>query len=97
MRSGAPSRAAIEALRRSAPPDAVLMDIGLPEMGGYAATAEIRRLEGAAARVPVTALSACAMPEDVAACRAAGMDGHLAKPLDCTRLMAELARLLPAR
>jgi CheY-like chemotaxis protein len=55
----------------------------------------IRGLEGAAGRVPIIAITAYAMPEDVAAGRAAGVDGHLAKPLERNALLAELARVLP--
>jgi CheY-like chemotaxis protein len=84
-------------LRRGPPPDAVLMDVGMPEMDGHAATMLIRGLQGAAGRVPVIALTAYAMPEDIAASRAAGMDGHLTKPLERTALLAELARVVPGR
>ncbi|MBC4015786.1 response regulator [Siccirubricoccus deserti] len=88
---------AVEALRRGPPPDAVLMDVGMPEMDGHAATMLIRGLQGAAGRVPVIALTAYAMPEDIAASRAAGMDGHLSKPLERAVLLAELARVVPGR
>jgi CheY-like chemotaxis protein len=57
----------------------------------------IRGLGGMAGQVPVIALTAHAMPEDIAASRAAGMDGHLPKPLERTALLAELARVLPGR
>ncbi len=89
--------AAIEALRGGALPDAVLMDVSMPGMDGYATTARIRSLEGPAARVPIIALTAAAMPEDIAATRAAGMNGHVVKPLQRPLLMAELGRALPAR
>jgi signal transduction histidine kinase len=89
--------AAIEALQGGMLPDAVLMDVSMPGLDGYATTERIRRLEGPAGRVPVIALTAGAMPEDIAASRAAGMDGHVVKPLQRPLLMAELSRALPAR
>jgi signal transduction histidine kinase/CheY-like chemotaxis protein len=88
---------AIEALKAGLLPDAVLMDVSMPGMDGYATTELIRRLDGPAAWVPVIALTAGAMPEDLAASRAAGMDGHVVKPLQRPLLMAELERALPPR
>jgi PAS domain S-box-containing protein len=61
--------------------DAVLMDCEMPVMDGYAATAEIRRLPGGAGEIPVIALSASVMREDVDRALAAGMDAHVAKPI----------------
>ena len=87
---------ALAALRAGARPDLVLMDIGMPGLDGYATTGLIRALPGPMGRVPVVALTAYAMPEDGAAIRAAGMDGHLTKPIDRVVLRAELARLTPA-
>ena len=64
------------------PFDVVLMDVMMPDLDGREATKRIRALPGAAARVPVLAVTAGAFPEDVAACRDAGMDGHIAKPIE---------------
>ncbi|GAA0591120.1 hypothetical protein GCM10009416_31950 [Craurococcus roseus] len=72
------------------PFDAVLMDVMMPGLDGREATRRIRALPGAAGRVPVLAVTAGAFPEDIAACRAAGMDAHLAKPIERGALLAAL-------
>jgi signal transduction histidine kinase/CheY-like chemotaxis protein/HPt (histidine-containing phosphotransfer) domain-containing protein len=73
--------------------DAVLMDVMMPGMDGLEATRQIRALPGSAARVPILAVTAGAFTEDVAACREAGMDAHLPKPIDRDALVTALARL----
>jgi two-component system, sensor histidine kinase len=85
-------RAAVEALDRGGF-DLVLMDIQMPEMDGVAATREIRRREALAGRprTPIVAVSANAMPFQVEEYLAAGMDAHLAKPIDVARLYALLS------
>ena len=70
----------------------VFMDCLMPEMDGYAATAEIRRQEGTQRHVPIIALTASALPEDKARCLRAGMDEHIAKPLVPADVAAALAR-----
>ena len=63
--------------------DAVLMDIQMPEMNGYEAARAIRNLEQETGRhIPIIAMTADAFHEDVARASEAGMDGHLAKPID---------------
>ncbi|HEY3636823.1 MAG TPA: ATP-binding protein [Rhizomicrobium sp.] len=61
--------------------DLILMDVQMPEMDGMEATRAIRRMGGAAATVPILALTASVSPDDVAVCRAAGMNDHVAKPI----------------
>jgi signal transduction histidine kinase/HPt (histidine-containing phosphotransfer) domain-containing protein/ActR/RegA family two-component response regulator len=95
----ATGRAAVEAVARRSY-DVVLMDVHMPEMDGIEATRQIRRLPGEAGQVPIIALSASAMKDETDACMAAGMLGHLAKPIDPVALAATLshyAGAAPAR
>jgi len=80
---------AIAAVERE-PFDVVLMDCHMPELDGFEATRRIRRLGGPRAQVRILALTASALPEDVAACLAAGMNGFLAKPISMARLVEAL-------
>ncbi|WP_339913570.1 ATP-binding protein [uncultured Brevundimonas sp.] len=78
--------------------DLILMDVRMPRMDGLAATRAIRAIVGPAGRVPIIAVTADAMPEDVDRCLAAGMDGHLAKPVTEERLIETVrTRLQSAR
>jgi len=76
--------------------DLVLMDCEMPVMDGLAATRAYRATETAGARLPIVALTADVTAEGRAACLAAGMDDHLAKPFDRAALAAVLARWLPS-
>ncbi|MBP0444770.1 response regulator [Roseomonas sp. SSH11] len=78
-------------------PDAVLMDVLMPGMDGLEATRRIRALPGPASRLRILAVTAGAMPEQIAACLEAGMNGHLVKPVDRQVLLAALARREHAR
>jgi signal transduction histidine kinase/ActR/RegA family two-component response regulator len=81
--------------------DLILMDCQMPELDGYQATRKIRSRENGGQRIPIVALTAHAMKDDDVKCRTAGMDGHLAKPLDREQLRQCLERFLrvapPAR
>jgi CheY-like chemotaxis protein/anti-sigma regulatory factor (Ser/Thr protein kinase) len=75
--------------------DVVLMDVQMPVMNGYEATAAIRQLKNKKlANVPILAMTANAFDEDIKAAFAAGMNGHIAKPIDIPKLMEELKRVL---
>ena len=85
-------REAVEQFRQH-PCDFVLMDVQMPVMDGREAAREIRALDP---RVPVVALSASALPEDVERSHEAGMNQHLLKPLEQDDLYGLLGRYLGA-
>lgn len=77
----------------------ILMDIMMPKLDGYAAAQAIRTLEGRAdgRTIPIIALSANVFAEDIEASKAAGMDAHLSKPLEVSKLIAAISRLYKSR
>ena len=75
--------------------DVILMDVQMPVMNGYEATKAIRTLKRDGAKtVPVLAMTADAFAEDIQAAKDAGMNGHMAKPLDRSTLWREIGRYL---
>ena len=75
--------------------DLVLMDIQMPIMNGYEATRTIRNLEEPEKRdIPIIAMTANAFEEDRREAYRAGMNGYVAKPIDVSQLMKELAKVL---
>lgn len=71
--------------------DAVLMDIQMPVMNGREASIAIRALQDKYIRnIPIIAMTADAFAEDIQACLEAGMNGHVAKPIDMNKLFKEL-------
>jgi len=88
---------AVEKYRDSLPNyyDAVLMDIRMPVMDGYEATEKIRAMGREDARtVPIIAMTADAFADDVQKCFDAGMNGHIAKPIDPEILYKTLSEML---
>jgi PAS domain S-box-containing protein len=72
--------------------DLVLMDVQMPVMDGLTATRRIRALSlPAAATTPIVAMTANVLPEQIAKCVEAGMDGHLGKPMNTTELLNTIA------
>lgn len=75
--------------------DIILMDIQMPNMDGYRATATIRQMNNSKkANIPILAMTANAFEEDKKAAMDAGMNGHLAKPIDIQALASELYKFL---
>ena len=76
--------------------DLILMDVQMPNMDGMTATRRIRAQTPASApRVPIIAMTANVLEDQVQRCLEAGMDGHLGKPLDPAKLLETLARWSP--
>ena len=75
---------------------AILMDMQMPEMNGVEATRAIRTGAGPNRATPILAMTANAFDADRQACLAAGMNEHIAKPVDSARLYATLLKWLPA-
>jgi CheY-like chemotaxis protein len=88
-------REALEVLEKSgfAGFDVVLMDVQMPEMDGFEATAAIRtREKELGVRIPIIAMTAHALKGDRERCLAAGMDGYLPKPVQAADLIGEVER-----
>ena len=76
--------------------DLILMDIMMPQMNGYEATQAIRSMSDRpdGRTIPIVAMTANAFAEDIAAAHAAGMNGHLAKPIDMDEVVKVICRVL---
>jgi len=78
--------------------DLIFMDVQMPEMDGYEATAKIRAMDSPWAReVPIIAMTANVFKEDVEKCIAAGMNEHIGKPLDFNKILELLKKYLKPR
>jgi len=83
-------------MARAEQPDLILMDVQLPGMDGFAATA-LLKMDPSTLAIPIIALTSMAMKEDREKSRAAGCDGYIAKPLRYQELFAAVDALLPGR
>jgi PAS domain S-box-containing protein len=86
----ADGRRAVETFKNAAF-DLILMDVQMPEMDGYEATAAIRAQEDGRSRTPILALTAHAMSGDRERCLQAGMDGFISKPIQLVELVGAIA------
>ena len=88
---------AVEKMRTAKPDqyDLILMDIQMPIMDGYEATRKIRKLKNPeTANIPIIAMTANAFEEDKRDAIAAGMNGHIAKPIQVDKLLSILSEVI---
>jgi CheY-like chemotaxis protein len=93
-------RVCVETLQQAAEGSYTLifMDIQMPEMNGLEATRRIRALEDPwASSIPIIAMTADAFSENIAECMNAGMNGHIAKPIDIKLVIKEIRRIKEER
>ncbi|MBR6013683.1 MAG: amino acid permease [Selenomonadaceae bacterium] len=91
---------AVEKISESKPRtyQAILMDIQMPVMNGYEATKKIRELKNSElSNIPIIAMTANAFAEDIQAAKNAGMNNHIAKPIDIPTMIATLTEVLKNR
>ena len=81
------------ALGKSESPDLILMDLGIPLIDGWEATRQLKA-DPASAAIPIIALTARAMPEELQSAREAGCDDCDTKPIDLERLLGKMQALL---
>ena len=95
VESSEDGRVAVETMKQKGPDyfDCILMDIQMPYMNGYEATKAIRAMYPDA-KLPIVALSANAFEEDRRKSLDAGMNGHIAKPIDVAELLRVLSELI---
>ena len=78
--------------------DLIFMDIQMPEMNGLDATRNIRKLEDPwASSIPIIAMTADAFSENITECLNAGMNGHIAKPIDVDLVIKEIRKIKEAK
>ena len=84
----------IKEVAEDKPFDLIFMDIQMPVMNGLDATRAIRKLDfDYAKNVPIIAMTADAFSENVAECLRAGMNAHIAKPIDINLVLAEIKKI----
>ncbi len=86
----------VDMLQKSEPGyyDLILMDIQMPNMNGYQAAERIRKLSGEYKNIPIIAMTANAFEEDKKHALSVGMNGHIAKPINVTKLIEEITGFL---
>lgn len=90
---------AVDKIRENEPGyyDFVLMDVQMPKMDGYEATRNIRALTDERSKVPIIAMTANAFAEDKQHAIEAGMDGHIAKPINITAMLSTISEVISSR
>ena len=88
---------AILSLLEDAPYDVILMDVQMPDMDGLTAARHIREMPGPVGQTPIIALTANVLSSQVQACRDAGMEEHVGKPVNIKRLVKLIERVVSAR
>ena len=73
--------------------DLIFMDIQMPKMNGLDVTKEIRLLDTWAKNIPIVAMTADAFSENINECLNAGMNGHIAKPIDINIVLKEIRKI----
>jgi CheY-like chemotaxis protein len=76
---------------------AIFMDLHMPVMDGLTACRQIKALGGDVGRTPIIAMTAATSTDDIAACLAAGMVDHIAKPIQLMTLIAAATNAVPNR
>ncbi|WP_430461299.1 CHASE domain-containing protein [Thalassolituus sp. LLYu03] len=89
-------RIAVDMLSEGLRPDVVLMDIQMPELDGLQATRALRTIAGCET-LPVIAMTANAMDTDIRDCREAGMQAHIAKPINAHDMVVKIMQWLPKK
>ena len=85
----------LERVSSDEPLDVILMDVQMPVLDGYEATTRIRAAEEKLHRhIPIIATTANAYAEDISNCKKAGMDSHIAKPVEVQKLLNTLLELM---
>jgi CheY-like chemotaxis protein len=78
--------------------DMIFMDIHMPDMDGSEATRRIRGLDAPRAKTaPIIAMTATVFREDIEKCLAAGMNGHIGKPVDFDEVLKKMREYLPQK
>jgi len=77
--------------------DIVLMDVQMPEMNGYEATRAIRSLDGATSIIPIIAMTANDIQQEIDKCFDSGMNAYVPKPFDSKELVNKISLLLKVK